>query len=124
GAGSLHLVCAAGGTTVTDCIWQDAGPLVTNDTYTLSYWYLPNTNGGTVTLRLSGSGVRSDQSITPPAVVSFSQYTPGAVNSVKSVLPAFPPLWLNEVEPNNVTSIADRFGHHHPWVELFNSGNS
>ena len=33
-------------------------------------------------------------------------------------------VWLNEVQPNNVTGITDRFGHHHPWVELHNSSAS
>jgi hypothetical protein len=48
-------------------------------------------------------------------------FTPGAPNSVRATSPAFPLLWLNEVQPNNVTGVADRFGHHHPWVELYNS---
>jgi hypothetical protein len=55
-----------------------------------------------------------------PAFVK--RYTPGAANSVSSSLPAFPNLWLNEVLPNNANGATDRFGHRHPWVELYNGG--
>ncbi|HXT41180.1 MAG TPA: lamin tail domain-containing protein [Candidatus Angelobacter sp.] len=124
GASSLHLVCATNGTTVTDSIWQDLGPLTNGNQYTLSYWYLPNTNGATLTVRLSGSGVRSDQNIAPSAFQATALYTPGAPNSVRTNLASFPAVWLNEIQPGNVTGVQDRFGHHHPWVELYNSGAS
>src|SRR5439155_4364456 len=103
GMGSLHLVCNTGGSTVGDSMWQDMGPLVTNATYTLSYWYLPKTNGGTLTLRLSGSGVRSDQNIDPLPIVTGTQFTPGTANSVKTALAPLPLLWVNEVQAKNVT---------------------
>lgn len=124
GTGSLRLACNAAGSSQGDSIWQDFGPLVTNATYTLSYWYLPNTNGGTLTLRLSGSGVRSDQNILTSSGAGGSQYTPGAVNSVRTNLAAFPLVWLNEVQPNNVSGLQDDFGDRDPWVELYNSGAS
>lgn len=53
-----------------------------------------------------------------------AQFTPGAPNSVLTSLPPFPLLWLNEVQPNNVTTIADHLGQHSPWVELYNSGTT
>src|SRR6266540_2380287 len=123
GTHSLHLVCTTNGTTEMDSIWQDIGPLTNGAQYTLSYWYLPNTNGGTLAIRLSSSGVRSDQNIAPAPLSSGALYTPGASNSVRSSL-ALPLLWLNEVQPDNVTGVPDRFGHHHPWVELYNSGTN
>jgi hypothetical protein len=129
GNNSLHLVCNAGGTSAGDSIWQDLGPLVLNAQYTLSYWCF-STNVGTLTLRLSNSGlagtgtVRSDQFVGPPPTIVRTLYTPGATNSVRAALPPFPLLWLNEVQPNNVTGITDRLGHHHPWVELRNSGTN
>ncbi len=46
--------------------------------------------------------------------------TPGFVNGVSTSLPAFPPLWINEVEPDNLTGITNRAGQHAPWLELFN----
>ncbi len=47
-------------------------------------------------------------------------YTPGAVNSVTSSLPEFPQLWLNEIQPNNVSGLQDRMGEREPWIELYN----
>jgi hypothetical protein len=49
--------------------------------------------------------------------------TPGAPNSVAGTLPEFPPLWLNEVQAENVTGPADNFGEHDPWAELYNAGS-
>ena len=52
------------------------------------------------------------------------QATPGAANSVATNLPAFPPLWLNEVQAENVSGPLDNFGQREPWVELFNPGTN
>jgi hypothetical protein len=46
--------------------------------------------------------------------------TPLAPNSVATVLPSFPPLFLNELEANNLTGITNRAGQHSPWLELYN----
>jgi len=48
--------------------------------------------------------------------------TPGAPNSVRTSLPAFPPLWLNEVQAHNLTGPVDGLGHRAPWLELYNAG--
>jgi hypothetical protein len=57
-----------------------------------------------------------------------NRYTPGLANSVRAPLPPFPPLWLNEVLPNNFflgsNGITDRFGERDPWVELYNGGTT
>lgn len=50
--------------------------------------------------------------------------TPGALNSVAATLPAFPTLWLNELQANNQTGPVDNFGQRDPWVEIFNPGAS
>jgi hypothetical protein len=47
-------------------------------------------------------------------------FTPDAANSVAASLPPFPPLWLNEVEPDNLTGITNSAGEHTPWLELYN----
>src|SRR5258706_5842739 len=39
-------------------------------------------------------------------------------------LPPYPLLWLNEVQPYNLTGITNRAGQHAPWIELFNSGTN
>jgi hypothetical protein len=55
-------------------------------------------------------------------------YTPGAMNSVRANVPAFPSLWLNEVQPNNfflgTNGLTDRFGDRDPWLELFNGSSN
>jgi hypothetical protein len=48
-------------------------------------------------------------------------YTPGVANSVRSTLAAFLPLWVNEVQPQNMSGPVDAAGHREPWIELYNS---
>jgi hypothetical protein len=46
--------------------------------------------------------------------------SPDRTNTVAATLMPFPPLWLNEVEPNNLTGIANSAGQHTAWLELYN----
>lgn len=50
--------------------------------------------------------------------------TPGKPNSVVKTLPPFPPLLINEVQPQNVSGPVDRFGDRDPWIELHNPGTN
>jgi hypothetical protein len=50
--------------------------------------------------------------------------TPDASNSVAASLPPFPPLWINEVEPDNLTGLTNSAGQHAPWVELYNPSSN
>jgi len=50
--------------------------------------------------------------------------TPGAVNAVATTLLAFPSVWLNEAQADNVTGPLDNLGTHEPWVELYNPGTN
>jgi hypothetical protein len=50
--------------------------------------------------------------------------TPGVSNSVAASLTPFPSLWINEVQPNNLTGITNSAGQHSSWVELFNPGTN
>jgi hypothetical protein len=50
--------------------------------------------------------------------------TPGTDNSVRATLSEFPPLWLNEVQAENLTGPSDNSNEHDPWVELYNSGTA
>jgi hypothetical protein len=120
GNASLHLVSTSGGTTQSSAIWQTVSPALTaSANYTLSFWYLQSTNGGPLTIRLSGSGIVATVDPAPPSA-GFGPVTPGAVNSVASPLAPFPPLWINEVEPDNLTGLTNSAGQHAPWVELYN----
>jgi hypothetical protein len=46
--------------------------------------------------------------------------SPGAVNTIRTNLPAFPSLWINELEADNLTGITNGAGEHTPWIELYN----
>ena len=121
GQSSLHIVSANAGTSQSTAIWQDIGPLVTDAPYTLSYWYLPNTNGSALTIRLSGSGINSVQNVAPAQTLALLS-TPGGPNSNRAKGPAIPAVWINELESNNLNGLVDNAGEHDPWVELFNAG--
>src|SRR5262249_19677033 len=49
-------------------------------------------------------------------------FTPGAPNITAGTLPPYDPLWLNELQADNLTGPTDNFGQHDPWVELYNAG--
>jgi hypothetical protein len=122
---SLHLVATSGGSSRTSSVYQDLTPVLsTGQVYTLSFWYRSGSSGGTVTLRLAGSGITRTVAVPPEQDNYADTVTPGRANVVQSLLPAFPPLWLNEVQPENVSGPLDAAGHRHPWVELYNAGSS
>jgi regulation of enolase protein 1 (concanavalin A-like superfamily) len=124
GSASLHVNSTSAGSTQSSAIWQTMSPgLNLGAPYTLSFWYLQSTNGGPLTLRLSGSGILSTVNPAPPIVASATA-TPGAANSVASLLTPFPTLWINELQADNLNGITNRVGQHVPWVEIFNPGTS
>ncbi|HEY3853200.1 MAG TPA: lamin tail domain-containing protein, partial [Verrucomicrobiae bacterium] len=121
GNASLHIISTAAGTTQSSAIYQTMSPALTGSgTYTISYWYLQSTNGGPLTVRLSGSGIVDTVNPAPQDAGATAFFTPDALNSVAETLPPFAPLWINEVEPANITGITNSAGQHAPWVELYN----
>ncbi len=121
GNSSLHVVSSAAGTTQGSSIWQANLGLTQNATYTLSYWYLPSTNGNHLVIRLSGSGISSTVSVAPPSSSGpLAVATPGAANSVAASLTPFQPLWINELQAQNLTGPTNSAGQHTPWLELYN----
>jgi len=50
--------------------------------------------------------------------------TPGNTNSVRAAFSAFPLVWVNEVEAENISGIANASGDRSPWIELYNSGTA
>lgn len=69
GAASLRLVATAPGSTQGSSIWQTVAPgLTNNQPCTLSLWYLPRANSGSITLRLSGGGVTVTATNEPASV--------------------------------------------------------
>lgn len=53
---------------------------------------------------------------------AYGTATPGAANSVAATLPAYDPVWLNEVQTESLVGPTDTAGDSDPWIELFNSG--
>jgi hypothetical protein len=90
----------------------------TNAIFTLSFWYLPAS--------LSNVVIRTRSSTFAPKfnVAPAAPYTPGAPPTITTTLPELPPVWLNEVQPENTTGVVDNFGEHDPWVEIYNSGTN
>jgi hypothetical protein len=120
GNASLHLISTVTGTTQSSAIWQTLSPALTaNATYTLSFWYLQSTNGGPLTLRLSGSGIIATVNPAPTAAGLVSA-TPDASNSVATSLATFPSLWINELQADNLTGLTNRAGQHTGWLEIYN----
>ena len=73
-----------------------------------------------MTVRLSGSGIVDTINPAPPEAGATALFTPDALNSIAQTLPPFAPLWINEVEPNNLTGITNSAGQHAPWLEIYN----
>ena len=122
GNSSLHVVAASGGTGLATTLRQGLPAAVSNVNCTLSFWYRPGAAGTNLYLRtFPGSTLVSAVSL-QAATNGAGHYTPGAPNSARASLPPFPPVWLNEIQPDNITGPTDRFGHHSPWVELYNGG--
>ena len=130
GKASLHVVSTSFGDTINQAIWENTAPIVTGGIYTLSFWYSPTGNGQQLLVRLSGSSPNSGEVYTlqslqlPPPNQPFLTRTPDATNSVATNLPPFPPLWLNELQANNLTGITNSAGQHTPWLELYNAGTN
>lgn len=117
GNASLHVVSKTVGG-VANSLRQAIPPPPASATNTLSFWFLSSTNGTNITVRpLSGSLLSLVTNYRPPLPSS-----PGTTNSVVGTLPPYPPLWLSEVQPENLTGPADGAGDRDPWIELHNAG--
>jgi hypothetical protein len=127
GSNSLHVVATAGGSGSGNAIYQDLTPALTNGgTYTLSFWYLQSTNPNPpgLVLRLSGASVTPMVNPAAAVLAAAVTLTPGATNSISKTLPPFPPLWLNELQAENLTGPTDNLGERDPWLELYNAGTN
>lgn len=58
------------------------------------------------------------------ATNDVNRVTPGRANAVRQTLPPFPPVWINEVQPHNLTGPTDAGGRREPWIELYNAGDT
>ncbi len=117
GSGSLHVIASGAGTVPGATIRQVISGFTSNMTASLSFWYLPSANGSNLIARTApGSSLNTTTFIRP----LFS--TPGGANTSVALLPAYDPVWLNELQPNNVTGVTDGQAEREPWIELYNAG--
>jgi hypothetical protein len=125
GDSSLHLVATAAGTGSGNAVYQYINPpLDLSQIYALSFWYLQSTNAGapslTVRLASSDNPVIVNPVQPPPVVTNLARATPGAANSLRDSLAPFPPLWLNELQADNLTGLTNHAGQRTAWLELYN----
>jgi hypothetical protein len=114
GVSSLHLVVAPGAQSLTT-FYQDFPALTPSTNYTLSFWFLSGSSGTNLNFRLNSlfRGFANSGAV---------RSTPGAPNGATALLPPYPSLWISEVQPLNVNTLADAAGEFEPWIELYNSG--
>ncbi|MGA2656956.1 MAG: lamin tail domain-containing protein, partial [Verrucomicrobiota bacterium] len=125
GNSSLHIVATAAGTGSGNAIYQDINPpLSLGQYYTLSFWYFQNTNRGPLVVELDSSSNPVIVDNLSPPLPKLAQGTPDAPNSVAEPLTPFPPLWLNELQADNLTGITNAAGQRVPWLELYNPSPS
>ena len=140
GTGALHLVFDSPGSNgPTKSLYQTlptALVLSNGAVVTLSFWYLVTTNAqefnvnvqanAALTVTTNVTPLVTPGSTIPPILVSgaTNYATPGAANTVVTNLPAFPALWLNEIQPQNLTGLTNRAGQPAPWIELYNAGTN
>ena len=126
GNSSLRLVCTSPGTSTNRIIYQNISPPVPSGTIcTLSFWYLPTTKATNLNIRIQSSSLMLATSVQPNFVPALIYATPGSNNVTPlGSLPPMPPLWLNEIQPENLTGIQDALGHRVPWIELYNASDS
>lgn len=122
GASSLRFVNAAGAGSVAHFFQYltnvVAAGLPANTTCTLSFWYY-SAGSGTLNAYLN-AGFRASVALGSGGGTA-ARLTPGAPNSVAASLPPLPPLYLNEVQPENLTGPTDNAGEREPWIELHNA---
>jgi len=121
GSSSVHVVSANGGISLLPSLAQTTTAVKPGTPYTLSFWYLPGGAGGGLAAGLTGSPLQLNVSLASGGVLPLPA-TPGTANSVQTNLAPFPTVWINELQPRNVTGRADHLGHRDPWIELINTG--
>lgn len=120
GTHSVRISATGGGTTVDNLSQTFAEALATTATYTLSFHYLPSTNGAGIRFRITTTyGTGNNQVLYRPVLA-----TPGLPNTGTGTLAAFPPLWLNELQAENTAGPTDNMGEREPWLELYNAGTT
>jgi Lamin Tail Domain/CotH kinase protein/Carbohydrate binding domain/Immunoglobulin domain len=114
---SLHIVSSGTGSAVAN-LNQAISGVDSTSPYTLSFYFYPSSNIG-LQYRVDNRFRNLSGLDVSPTFVS-----PGKPNSTPGSLPPYDPVWLNEVEPENISGIPDNAGDRDPWIELYNAGTS
>ena len=64
------------------------------------------------------------QGASSASTCTSARATPGAANSVAGAFAPFPPLYINELQAENLSGITNRAGQRVPWVEIYNAGTN
>ena len=137
GTGALKLVCSSYASVFPRLIAQNLSPAPpANSTNTLSFWFWATNSAMNLNMRLFNSAtvsVKTNINITyspsnyvPPQIIvsGTNTLTPGTANQGTTNLPLIPPLWINEVQADNLSGLLDNAGDHDPWVEIYNAGTN
>lgn len=112
---------AAGNGALSNAVSQTIPNVITGATYRLSGRYQSVQAQGLV-IGLEG-GLRFVADLRP-RIDAGPDATPGRANSVAESLEPVPLLWINEVQPRNLSGPRDAAGESEPWLEIHNSGTS
>jgi hypothetical protein len=137
GQGALRLECTTFGNSFGRVISQNLSPAPAPNTIcTLSFWFWSTNSATNLYVRIQNSAALSTSTnilptVTPeinlpPRLVSpaVTYRTPGVANQFAATLPAFPPLWINEVAPGGAAGYRDAAGEEEPWLEIYNAGSN
>ena len=80
-------------------------------------------NGGGKSLELIDAS-QDNGKVVNWAASTVNGGTPGAPNTVRGTIAPVPPLYVNEVLPDNVSVLADGMGQYDPWIELYNASST
>ena len=127
GNGSFHLVgTSAGAASTLKMLSQYFIPAPAGGaTAVFSFWYLPTTTATNLIARILNTTMNLSVTARPAFVPAIVFATPGSNNltTVTNLAP-IPPLWLNELQAENVSGPLDGAGHREPWLELHNAGTN
>jgi len=145
GSGALLMSNGAAGfanpSTFSRLIQQYLSPAPTNNlSMTLSFWYWATNSATNLYVRVRNSALTTGMNngatninifftpsnYVPPTLLfaGTNNFSPGGVNPFSASLPAFQPLWINELQAVNLTGIVDSNGEREPWIELYNTSTN
>jgi hypothetical protein len=117
------------------------GSPVTNTVNTMSFWYWATNSATNLYMRIRNATPLATgpaagptninifitpSNYVPPMLISgaTNSYSPGSNNILSTTIPAFPTLWINEVQAENSAGIADNNGEREPWIEIYNTSTN